>query len=143
MTDIQTLVDRFVSDLEELVRAQALAHVSAAIAGARGAAPAAAAPQKRGPGRPPKAASAPSASTSAPARLVTKTVAKRVRRTAQDIAREADRLVVAIKAKPGSTAEQLKASTKIAAPELAIKQLLAAKRIRKTGEKRATKYFAS
>jgi hypothetical protein len=75
--------------------------------------------------------------------LVTKIAAKRVRRTAQDIAREADRLVVAIKAKPGSTAEQLKASTKIAAPELAIKQLLAAKRIRKTGEKRATKYFAS
>ena len=125
MNEIQALVDTFVRDIEILIRRQALASVEAAFGlvpgGSAGKAPRAAKP-------------------SAPAAEVPFGAA-RARRSPQELAAEANRLLVAIKAKPGSTIEQLKVATKVTSPEIPIKSLLAAKRIRKTGEKRATRYF--
>ena len=125
MNEIQALVDTFVRDIEILIRRQALASVEAAFGlvpgGSAGKAPRAAKP------------SAPPAEVPFGA--------ARARRSPQELAAEANRLLVAIKAKPGSTIEQLKVATKVTSPEIPIKSLLAAKRIRKTGEKRATRYF--
>ncbi|HTJ84192.1 MAG TPA: hypothetical protein VL400_20875 [Polyangiaceae bacterium] len=107
------------------------APVAAKASPAKPAAPAKAAPAKAAPAKaaPAKAAPAPAAS------------AKGGRRSAKEIQQEADRIVIAIKSKPGSTAEQIKAWTKLADIALPVKRLLDEKRIRKTGEKRATKYF--
>ncbi len=134
---MQALVDRFVLDLEGLIRRQALSSVHAALGLVRGA------PAVR-PGKVTKVARTPKAvkaTISAAPKPAPAPPGSRGRRTPQDLAAEADRLIVAIKAKPGSTVEQLKLATKISSPEIPVKNLLASKRITKTGEKRATRYF--
>jgi hypothetical protein len=127
MNDIQALVDAFVLDTEVLIRRQALASVQAAL----GVVPSGSAGKstKGGKTKP----SAPSAEVPFGA--------PRARRSPQELAAEANRLLVAIKAQPGSTIEQLKVATKVTSPEIPIKSLLAAKRIKKSGLKRATRYF--
>jgi hypothetical protein len=103
------------------------------------AAPAKAAPAKAAPAKAAPAKAAPA--KAAPAKAAPAASAKGGRRSAKEIQQEADRIVIAIKSKPGSTAEQIKAWTKLADIALPVKRLLDEKRIRKTGEKRATKYF--
>ena len=215
MTAIQNLVDSFVSDLEKLVKAQALDSVRAAIASVmpdaapatkpaaakakprkapKSAAPKSAAPKSVAPksvplapkavpakasqsakGGPktaakpgavkpaaakpaaakpaaakpaakpaPKSAAKPAAKSAAkPAAKPAAAKAVRIRRSAKDIDTDANSLYIAVRSKPGSNAEELRASTKLPAANVAlpIKLLLEQKRIRKTGEKRATKYF--
>ena len=137
---MQALVDRFVLDLEGLIRRQALSSVHAALGLVRGA-PAVRPGKVAKVARTAKAVKAVKATISAAPKAAPAPPGSRGRRTPQDLAAEADRLIVAIKAKPGSTVEQLKLATKISSPEIPVKNLLASKRITKTGEKRATRYF--
>ena len=139
MSAIQQLVEKFAKDLEAAIRAEVYASIRASIGGQSGpAAP------KRGPGRPPKSAtSVTSAPQAKPAVSRSTAPSTSKRRSANEIESDAGRIVVAVKAKPGSTAEQLKMATKIMGTDFAlpIKKLLEERRIRKTGEKRSTKYF--
>lgn len=66
------------------------------------------------------------------------------RRSAEDIAKMAAAIVALVKASKGIGAEQIRAHLKITKAELAspMGAALASKKIRKTGQKRATKYHA-
>ncbi len=66
------------------------------------------------------------------------------RRSAEDIAKMQAAIVALVKASKGIGAEQIRAHLKITKAELAspINAALASKKIRKTGQKRATKYHA-
>ena len=65
------------------------------------------------------------------------------KRPPAELARTVERLLAAIKAKPGQGMEALGAGLGLVTRELALpaKKLLAAKKVRTTGAKRATKYF--
>ncbi len=66
------------------------------------------------------------------------------RRSAEDIAKVEAAIVALVKASKGIGAEQIRAHLKLTKAELAspINAALAAKKLRKTGQKRATKYYA-
>jgi hypothetical protein len=126
--DIRSLVEQFVANVETLVRKQALESVQAAFGLTPGK------PAKPSASKPSTGPTKPSVSKPAPE-------GQRARRSAKDIEAEANRLLIAIKAKPGSNIEALKIASKVSNPDIPVKTLLAAKRIRKTGEKRSTRYF--
>ena len=136
---IRDLVDAFVGDLDRLIREAVweTAQHSLGIGVTSRATPArtAAAPAKRG--RPPKAAAA------APRAAAGGRRKKGQKRNPADIARLTDRLLAAITAKPGQRMEHLGKQIGASTPELLIPvaRLIDGKKIRRTGEKRATKYF--
>lgn len=87
---------------------------------------------KRGPGRPKKANGA-------------KTAGKRVRRTAAEIQAEAKRVAAALKKHPkGLRSEQIRAELKVEKKDLprVLKEALALKLVKSSGQKRATTYKA-
>jgi hypothetical protein len=120
--DLRSRVDSFVQDLEGLIRASALRAVETALG--MGA--------KRGPGRPRGAAKAPRAG-------------KRAKRDPQAVLAVAAKVHAAIKARPGSSVEQIGKSLGMQTKQLAlpIKKLLAAKKVKTKGQRRGTRYFAA
>ena len=166
--EIRSKVSAFATDLAALVRRSALEAVAATLAGtampakavkvARAAAPAPVA-VKRGRGRPKKAVAAPAAK--APAAKATKAApavkaagskkpaaVKRppgAKRPPAELARLVDRLGDYIKANPGKRMEVIAKALDLPTRELnlPVKKLIAAKRVRSQGEKRATEYFAA
>lgn len=66
------------------------------------------------------------------------------KRSAAAIARTVDALLMCIKANPGQSIEQLGRIMGVTTRELTLpaKKLLASKRVRTTGQKRATRYYA-
>jgi hypothetical protein len=155
MTDsaIRTLVNRFVTDLESLVRQAAFDSIAASLGvsagkSAKAAAPAAtAAPAKRKPGRPPASASAAAPAAKAAAKPAKAAKAKsggRGRRSAKDIDAMAKQIHAFVKSNPGKRAEHIKSALKIPANHwsLPIAKLLSTKQLTTKGEKRATEYFA-
>ena len=144
---IQGLASGFATSILEALRSASIDEL-VAVAGGSHAVPAA--PVKRGPGRPPKSASA-SAGAPAPAPKAAPAAAKRGRggrlgrRSAGDITAMIDSIVSALgKASGGLRAEQIRAALGVEAKELPrpLADALAAGRITKTGQKRATTYFA-
>jgi hypothetical protein len=120
--DIDTLVTKFASDLEAIVRRAAVQAVTSALGGA---APAVAASGRAKPGPKPKAAAA-------------KQGGKRVRRSPEQIKATADKIAAYVKANPGSNAEKIKKALGIAKNEwlapLAV--LMDGRRLASKGEKR-------
>jgi hypothetical protein len=122
---IQALVEKFVAQIEAAIREEALATVRAALEAGTEPSPKAA----KAPVKPSQPAKAPNGGQK--------------RRSAKEIEADAGRLLIAIRAKPGTTSEELKRAAKIMPRDfgLPIAKLLGEKRIKKTGEKRSTKYF--
>jgi len=120
---IRKTIEAFVAELSGLVRAAAVQSVTEAFGG--GSAPAA------------RAAAAPRAARAGGRR------AKGQKRAPEDLAALVGQLFSAIKANPGQRMEQIAKGLKSSTQELALpaKKLIADKRIKTKGERRATKYF--
>lgn len=158
--EIRSKTEAFAADLAVLVRRAALEAAATALGGgaalAHVASPAKVA-VKRGRGRPrkvvaaaPAAKAAPAksakaapASKAAPARKASKERAPGEKRPPAELAKLTDKLGEYIKAHPGLRMEAI--GKALGAPtrelNLPIKKLLAAKKIRSEGHKRATEYF--
>ena len=166
--ELRSQTEAFATDLVDLVRRAALESVSAALGGANLATPFKVA-AKRGPGRPRKVA-APIARTPAPAtklpavvkaskapakaappsKPATRKVAVPKRATGEkrppaELAKLTEKLGEYIKGHPGLRMEAI--GKALGAPtkelNLPMKKLLAAKKVRSEGQKRATEYFAA
>ena len=142
---LRSAIDSFVAELTDLINEAALETVQEALGGA-------AAPVRRGPGRPRKAKSARKKATKKratkkagkKAKRAPKNSVKRVRRSLEDINRTAEKVLAYIKANPGKGAAEISAKTKVSHKDLKkpIIMLLDAKKIRTKGQKRGTTYWA-
>lgn len=126
--ELRERIDAFVAEISNLVRISALEAVHAALGSTLGASAAPAA--KRGPGRPPKSASAPAASGG--------------KRSPEAVLKTADAVLAYIKAHPGQRLEEIGKGVKMPTKDLKlpIQKLFDAKSISTKGVKRGTKYFA-
>jgi len=157
---IRELVDSFVGDLDRLIREVVWETAQQSLGFTGGSTPAAAPAAARGkpgrkpgpqPGRKPgrKPAAAPAAKVAAaPAAAPAKKAGRRKKgqkRTPADISRLTERLLAAIQAKPGQRMEHLGKQIGASTADLLIPvaRLVDARKIRRTGEKRATQYFPS
>ncbi|MCA9639779.1 MAG: hypothetical protein H6718_05250 [Polyangiaceae bacterium] len=127
---IRARVETFVADLTDLIHQAILENVQAALGQALPSAP-------RRPGRPKG-----SASTAAPAARRAKK--RGGKRTAAELADMADKLVGFVEKNPGSSIEEIGRGIAIPTKELAlpVKKLLREGRLKKKGQKRATRYSA-
>ncbi len=131
---IRDRINTFVEQLSSLVRQAAVEAVRTALTGG---APAAA-PARRGPGRPRKnAAAAPAAPKAPKARK-----GKRAKASSADVAAAAAKVVEYLAKNPGQSLEQIGKglNTPTANLKLPIKQLLGDKKLKTTGQRRGTKY---
>lgn len=126
---LESLVEQFVSDLTTLTKRMALEQVIESLGGSASAAPA-----RRGPGRPPKAAAA------KPAVAQKKSGGKR---SAEDLAAFSDSLLAHVQANPGQRGEQIAAAlgTDVGTMRLPMKKLLAEGKVRTEGQRRGMTYF--
>jgi len=126
---IQDHIQTFVQELTLLVKRAAVQSVAEALNEGGSV--------RRGPGRPrgsrPRAAAAPSASRR-----------KGAKRDPRLLAALTDKLFSYVKSHPGQRIEQIAGGMGTATKELALpaKKLIASKKIRTTGTRRATKYFS-
>lgn len=121
-SEIRARIDQFVAEIGDLARASVVDAVRESLEPGS-------APSRRGPGRP--------RGSSAARRP------KGAKRSPEMLARTTSRLFAAIKAKPGQRIEQLSEKLGASTKDLALpaKKLIAEKKVRMTGVKRATKYF--
>lgn len=131
---IQARIKTFVSELEEMVRAEAVTAVASAL-GTGGAPKAAAKPAA-------KAAAAPKAAAAAAAPKVGRRK-KGEKRTAAEIERAEAAVLDYVAKNQGQGVEQIGKALGMKTAELQrpIQKLLAEKKIRREGEKRGTRYF--
>ncbi len=96
-----------------------------------------AAPAKRGPGRPSKAA----AQSAAPA---PKRRGRPAKRTPEDVAKMGEAVVAYVAKNPGQSVEQIGKALGFKTKELALPiiRMIEVKKLRTTGERRGTRYFA-
>lgn len=136
---IRTRIDSFLSELSGLVRKAAMESVEELLSG--GATPrrrrGPGRPKgsgRRGPGRPPNAAR-----PGRPARA-----SKRIRRSAADLEKIAVRVLAYVRSNAGQRLEQIGKALEVETAVLKrpVANLLAAKKLRTTGQKRGTMYFA-
>lgn len=133
-TEIRALVDDFVNSLDRLIRQAVWETAQEALGFGAGGPSSGTRPSA------PKAATT-SAAPTAPA-LPSKRGARQKRDPA-DTAKLTERLLAAITAKPGQRMEHLKKQLGVDKPDLLIPvaRLLDGKKVRRTGETRATQYF--
>lgn len=126
--DIQTLIANFTEQLTQVIRRKSLEQVLAALGGE---APAAA-PARRGPGRPRSVAAA------VPARK-----AKGGKRSSAEMEQFTSTLVDYVKANPGQRGEQIAAALKtdVKTMRLPMLKLIASKAISTKGQRRGMTYF--
>jgi hypothetical protein len=123
--EVERLVREFTSKLEQVIRAQVVSEIDsavrAAVQGVSGA--------TRGAGR---------------GRAIKSAAPSGGKRTPEQIAKTAAKLLAFISSNPGQRAEQIADGTKISTSEMAlpIKRLLAEKKIKATGVARGTTYVA-
>jgi hypothetical protein len=127
---IRNTIEAFVQELSELVRSAAVQSVTEAFG-----APGLGAPRR---GRPPAAAAG-----KAPARAPSSSRGKGQKRAPEALAELVNDLLNAIKENPGQRMEQIAKALESSTQELALpaKKLIAEKKIKTKGERRATKYF--
>jgi hypothetical protein len=125
-TELRSRIDSFLDELSALVKKTALDSVHAALGDG-------VAPKRRGPGRP--------RGTTKAARPAARADGKR---TPEQVQADAERIAGYVRANPGSRLEQIAAGLGTGSQELKLPviKLLAAKTLRKTGQKRGTQYFA-
>lgn len=137
---IRDHINAFVEQLSTLVRKAAVEAVRTALTGN---APAAA-QIRRGPGRPPKTATAPAAArpAAAPAKKAAK--GKRAKASPADLAAAGAKVLEYLAKNPSQSLEQIGKglNTPTANLKLPIKQLLVDKKLKTTGQRRGTKYSA-
>jgi len=123
---IHTRIDIFVQELSALVREAAVEAVADALQGGR-----AASPKRR--------KSAPKKATQRKA-----TGKKRVRRSADDIAKMGERVLAYVKAHPGVRMEAIAKTMRKETKDLrrSVQDLIASKKLSTKGQKRATAYYA-
>ena len=130
--EIQSRIQSFLDELSQLVKAQALEAVHAALGQAAG-------PVRRGPGRPRKVSMRPGRKP----RMMSRRGGKRIRRSPEDLAKLQASVMSAVRSRQGQRLEEigraLKTDTGILKRPVAM--LLAAKKLKTTGAKRGTKYF--
>lgn len=120
--EIRACIDSFVDDLSALVNAAAIESVQEALGGGAGR-------KRRGPGRPRKTASKPG---------------KRIRRSSVDLEASAARILSHIKANPGCGVSAISATLRTVPKDLRLPvlNLLEARKLRSTGQRRGMKYYA-
>jgi hypothetical protein len=125
-TDLRSRIDSFLAELSGLIKKSALDAVHAALGDG-------VAPKPRGPGRPRGTAAAKRPAATANGK-----------RTPEQVQADAERIASYVRANPGSRLEQIAAGLRTGSQELKLPviKLLAAKTLRKTGQKRGTQYFA-
>ncbi len=128
-SDLRSLVDGFATELTQVMRRAVLEEVHAKLCLALGDTP----PERRGPGRPRKTATA-----------AVPPMKTRGKRSAADLGEMADRLLAHVKAKPGQRGEQIAAAlgTDVGTMRLPMKNLIAGRRVRTEGQRRGMVYFA-
>jgi hypothetical protein len=122
-------IESFTADLANIVRTAALE----AVIGALGAPTA---PAKRGPGRPVKSGT--------PSPIVApKRTGKRAKRTPEDVAKMGETVVAYVAKNPGQSVEQIKKALGVEKKDLQlpIVRMVAAKKLKTTGQRRGTRYF--
>ena len=143
-SEIQSLVSKFAADLEALVRRAAVDAVTMSLGGGS-VGPAVTAPKR--PGRKRKAASIEKVEKveKVTAPKLSRKAGKRVRRSADDIAKLGQSIADYVRANPGSNAEKIKAGLKIPRNQwmLSVGWALDNKKVSRKGEKRAAVYSPS
>jgi hypothetical protein len=129
---LRARIDTFTTEITALVRASALEAVHSALGATLATAPA-----KRGPGRPAK--SGVPSPIDAPKRR-----GKPAKRTPEDVARMGESVVAYVAKNPGQSVEQIGNALGQKTKELALPiiRMIEAKKLRTTGERRGTRYFA-
>lgn len=148
-SQIAARIDAFTTELNALVRRAALEAVSAALGGgAATGAPAGqpvAAPRRRG--RPPKSSrlAAPATSAAASAAKLPTKPRKGGKRSPEELAKIDAAVQAFVKANPGKGVEHMAKSLGVPSGDIKsrVALLIDAKKLKKTGVKRATKYFVS
>ncbi len=125
-------IQAFVTDISEIVREAAVDAVQEALTGETGPR---AATRGRRPGRKKR---------KAVKRVSRKSKGKRVRRSAAELEALSTKFLAHVKANPGQRLEEIGAALGIPTSELKrpVALLLEAKKVRTTGQRRGTKYFA-
>jgi hypothetical protein len=129
---LRARIDTFTTEITALVRVAALEAVHEALGGTLTTAPA-----KRGPGRPAK--------SGAPSPIVApKRRGRRAKRTPEDVAKMGEAVVAFVAKNPGQSVEQIGKALGQKTKELALPiiRMIEAKKLRTTGERRGTRYFA-
>lgn len=146
--EIESRIEKFVAELNELVRKEAVEAVATALGTGTRATSAAAAPARRGPGRPPRAPNGAAAAPAAAAPKAAKGPRVRARkkgekRTQAELAQIESSLESHVRNNPGQGIEAIGKALSLPTSELArpMKKLIAKGAVKTVGEKRATKYF--
>jgi hypothetical protein len=127
---LRARIESFTADLANIVRAAAIEAVTSALGVPT-------APAKRGPGRPLK--------SGMPSPIVApKRKGKRAKRTPEDVAKVGEAVVAYVAKNPGVSVEQIKKALGVETKDLQlpIVRMVAAKKLKTTGRRRGTKYFA-
>jgi hypothetical protein len=127
---IRSRIDAFLAELGALVKRSALEAVQEALGGA--------APRRR-PGRRKGA----SHRGPGPRAVRPRRAGKRIRRSAEDLAKIGERVLAEVRSKPGRRLEEIGRALKTdtAVLKKPVADLLKAKKLKTTGAKRGTKYF--
>ncbi|MCE9593007.1 MAG: hypothetical protein K8S98_02335 [Planctomycetes bacterium] len=123
---IRAKIDAFLTDIQALTRAAALEAIHSALSGG-------ATPARRGVGR-----------VARPAAPVVRRIAKRAKRTTEDVAATGARILAFVKSNAGCSVEQIREGLGLSKKDVAlpIVRLKAERKLKTTGQKRGTKYFA-
>ncbi len=134
-TEISSRISSFLAELSQLVKRQALEAVHEALGGA-------AAPARRGPGRPRKVTVRPGRRPRAMAKRAVK--GKRVRRSPEDLAKLQANILAAVRSKQGQRLEEIGRAMKTDTGVLKrpVAMLVAGKKLKTKGQKRGTRYFS-
>ena len=148
-SEITARIEQFTKELEALVRSAALDAVRQALGSGPTTIPRTAQPSsapRRGPGRPRKIAAAPvAAPAAAPAAKLAPRPKKGGKRTPEQLAKTDEAIRGFVKTHPGTGVELMAKTLGVPSKDLKlrIKLLVTGKKLRKTGQKRATKYFVA
>src|SRR5215203_5545013 len=128
-SDIRSRIDVFIQEISGLIKVAAIQSVREALGGD-------AEPARRGPGRP--AGTAPKSAT--PAR---RGRARGGKRSSEEVGAMAERIVATVRGNPGQGLESIGKEIGVPTKELKLPviKLLSDGKLKKTGEKRGTKYF--
>lgn len=132
---IRSRIDAFVQEIESLTRLAALEAVHTVLSGSAPSALQRSPARRigRGIGR-----------VARPAAPISRSAGKRAKRTTEDVAEFGAKILAFVKSNPGCSAEQIRDGLRLSKKDIAlpILRLREEKRLKVTGQKRGTKYYA-